>query len=92
MRKLTGAFFQSLDGVIQGVGGPEEDRSGGFRFGGWTVPFTDESTKQPMDKLYLEPEYDLMLAKRTYDISPLSGRTTRTIRSARNSSASTNMC
>ena len=68
MRKLTGAFFQSLDGVIQGVGGPEEDRSGGFRFGGWTVPFTDESTKQPMDKLYLEPEYDLMLAKRTYDI------------------------
>jgi dihydrofolate reductase len=68
MRKLTGAYFQSLDGVIQGGGGPNEDPSGGFRFGGWTVPFEDESSSGPMDKLYIEPEYDLLLAKRTYDI------------------------
>jgi dihydrofolate reductase len=68
MRKLTGAFFQSLDGVIQGGGAPEEDPSGGFKFGGWTVPFTDDSMNKATDKIYLEPEYDLLLAKRTYDI------------------------
>ena len=68
MRKLTGAVFQSLDGVIQAQGGPEEDRSGGFRFGGWTAPFSDESTSEPMGKIYHEPEYDLLLGKRTYDI------------------------
>jgi dihydrofolate reductase len=67
-RKLTGAFFQSLDGVIQAPGGPEEDRSSGFRFGGWIAPFRDESTKKPMGKILDEPEYDLLLGKRTYDI------------------------
>jgi dihydrofolate reductase len=68
MRKLTGAFFQSLDGVIQGGGGPDEDPSGGFGFGGWTVPLTDDSMNAATDKLYIEPDYDLLLAKRTYDI------------------------
>jgi dihydrofolate reductase len=67
-RKLTGAVFQSLDGVIQAPGGPEEDRSGGFRFGGWAAPFWDESMKEPTGKIYDEPEYDLLLGKRTYDI------------------------
>ena len=68
MRKLTAAAFQSLDGVIQGGGGPEEDPSGGFRFGGWTVPFTDESMNGPTSNLFIEPDYDLLLARRTYDI------------------------
>jgi dihydrofolate reductase len=68
MRKLTGAFFQSLDGVIQAPGAPEEDRSGGFRFGGWTAPFWDESMKAPAGNFLDEPEYDLLLGKRTYDI------------------------
>ena len=68
MRKLTAAAFQSLDGVIQGGGGPEEDPSGGFRFGGWTVPFTDDSADAAMSKIYDEPDYDLLLGKRTYDI------------------------
>jgi dihydrofolate reductase len=67
-RKLTGAVYQSLDGVMQGGGGPEEDRSGGFRFGGWAVPFTDESMNEATGKIYDEPEYDLLLGKRTYDI------------------------
>ena len=68
MRKITGAFFQSLDGVIQGPGGPDEDPSGGFSFGGWTVPLSDDSMNAAADKLYIKPDYDLLLAKRTYDI------------------------
>ena len=68
MRKLTGAVFLSLDGVMQAPGGPKEDPSGGFRFGGWTFPFFDESAHAPMGKFLIEPEYDLLLGKRTYDI------------------------
>jgi dihydrofolate reductase len=68
MRKLTGAVFVSLDGVMQAPGGPEEDPSGGFKFGGWTFPFFDESAHAPMGKFLIEPEYDLLLGKRTYDI------------------------
>ena len=67
MRKLTGAVFLSLDGVMQAPGGPDEDPSGGFKFGGWTFPFFDESAQAPMGKL-LDAEYDLLLGKRTYDI------------------------
>jgi dihydrofolate reductase len=67
MRKLTGAFFQSLDGVMQAPGGPDEDPSGGFKFGGWTQPFWDESIKKRAGKLF-DADYDLLLAKRTYDI------------------------
>ena len=68
MRKLTGAVFLSLDGVMQAPGGPQEDPSGGFRFGGWTFPFFDESAQAPMSKFLMEPDYDLLLGKRTYDI------------------------
>ena len=68
MRKLTGAVFLSLDGVMQAPGGPEEDPSGGFHFGGWTFPFFDESAQEPLGKWLVEPEYDLLLGKRTYDI------------------------
>ena len=68
MRKLTGAVFVSLDGVMQAPGGPEEDPSGGFKFGGWTFPFFDESAQAPLAKFLIEPEYDLLLGKRTYDI------------------------
>jgi len=66
MRKLTGAVFLSLDGIMQAPGGPEEDQSGGFQFGGWTAPFWDEDMG-PFEKI-LGSEYDLLLAKRTYDI------------------------
>ena len=66
MRKLTGAVFLSLDGVMQAPGGPEEDPSGGFRFGGWVRPFWDEDMG-PFEDLIMS-EYDLLLGKRTYDI------------------------
>lgn len=68
MRKLTGAVFLSLDGVMQAPGAPEEDRSGGFQFGGWTYPFSDDSWDVPMGRFLIEPDYDLLLGKRTYDI------------------------
>ena len=66
MRKLTGAIFQSLDSVIQAPGGPNEDPTGGFRFGGWVAPHWDEDMG-PFEPLIMG-EYDLLLGRRTYDI------------------------
>ena len=42
MRKLIASTFVSLDGVMQAPGGPDEDPTGGFAFGGWTFPYWDE--------------------------------------------------
>ncbi len=67
MRKLTGAVFMSLDGVMQAPGGPEEDPTSDFRFGGWAFPFWDGSLEEPFGKV-IDAEYDLLLGKRTYDI------------------------
>ena len=66
MRKLTGAVFVSLDGVMQAPGGSEEDPTGGFRFGGWVAPFWAEDMG-PFEALIMG-DYDLLLGKRTYDI------------------------
>ena len=66
MRKLTGAVFLSLDGIMQAPGGPEEDPTGNFQFGGWTAPFWIEDMG-PFEKI-IDGEYDLLLGKRTYDI------------------------
>lgn len=66
MRRLTGAVFQSLDGVMQAPGGPEEDPSSDFRFGGWVQPLWSEDMG-PFEQLIMG-DYDLLLGKRTYDI------------------------
>ena len=42
MRKLGIVEFVTLDGVMQGLGGPDEDRDGGFAHGGWSAPYGDE--------------------------------------------------
>jgi dihydrofolate reductase len=67
MRKLTGAVFQSLDGVMQAPGGPEEDPTGDFRFGGWSFHYWDESLEEPFGEV-ISGDYDLLLGRRTYDI------------------------
>jgi dihydrofolate reductase len=66
MRKLTGAIFQSLDCVMQAPGGPEEDPTSGFRFGGWSQPLFAQDMG-PFESLIMS-DYDLLLGKRTYDI------------------------
>jgi dihydrofolate reductase len=66
MRKLTGAVFVSLDGVMQAPGGSEEDPTGGFAFGGWVAPHWSEDMG-PFETLIMG-DYDLLLGKRTYDI------------------------
>ena len=67
MRTITGAVFQSLDGVIQAPGGPEEDRTGGFALGGWLFDHFDEGVGERVEALFAGP-FDLLLGRRTYDI------------------------
>ncbi|HET7411651.1 MAG TPA: dihydrofolate reductase, partial [Pararhizobium sp.] len=66
MRKLTGAVFISLDGVVQAPGGPEEDPTDGFDHGGWVQPLWSEDMG-PFEGVIMA-DYDLLLGKRTYDI------------------------
>ncbi len=69
MRKLIVSTFVTLDGVMQAPGGPEEDTTGGFTYGGWTVPYFDEDEYlgKVMGK-QMAGEYDLLLGRITYDI------------------------
>lgn len=67
MRKLIVLSFISLDGVMQAPGGPKEDTSGGFKYGGWTFPFFDEFAGKIMGE-QMSGEYDLLLGKKTYQI------------------------
>jgi len=67
MRKICVLEFLSLDGVLQAPGGPEEDTSGGFQYGGWTVPYFDEAAAKLMGEQMSLP-FDLLLGRKTYDI------------------------
>jgi dihydrofolate reductase len=66
-RRIIGGFFQSIDGVVQAPGGPEEDPTGGFAHGGWLATLFDEGLGNQIDTLFSQP-YDLLLGRRTYDI------------------------
>jgi dihydrofolate reductase len=67
MRKLAVNTFTTLDGVMQAPGGPEEDTSGGFTYGGWSVNYWDEAMGQTMDAMTSKP-FDLLLGRKTYEI------------------------
>lgn len=67
MKNIIILSFVTLDGVMQAPGGPEEDTSGGFQYGGWTVPYFDESLGEVMGKQMSEP-FDLLLGRKTYEI------------------------
>ena len=67
MRKIVVLSFVSLDGVMQAPGGPDEDVSGGFQYGGWTAPYSDELSGKVMVEQMSMP-FDLLLGRKTYDI------------------------
>ncbi len=67
MRKVVVLEHISLDGVIQAPGGPDEDRSGGFAYGGWIGGFPDEQLGSALRKQMNLP-FDLLLGRKTYDI------------------------
>lgn len=67
MRKIVVLSFISLDGVMQAPGGPEEDTSSNFKYGGWTVPYWDEASGRIMGEQMSTP-FDLLLGRKTYDI------------------------
>jgi dihydrofolate reductase len=67
MRRIKGAAFVSLDGVMQAPGGPTEDTTGGFQYGGWLAGLFDEAVGRRIDRLF-DGEFDLLLGRRTYDI------------------------
>ena len=67
MRKIIVTEFVTLDGVVQAPGGPEEDTSGGFKYGGWTVPYFDDFSGQVMGEQMKQP-FNLLLGRRTFEI------------------------
>jgi dihydrofolate reductase len=66
MRKLIVLSMIALDGVMQAPGGPKEDTSGGFKYGGWTAPYGDEEFGKVMQK-ELQPA-DYLLGRKTFEI------------------------
>jgi len=67
MRKIIVLEHISLDGVIQAPGGPEEDPSNGFKFGGWSAPYSDDKIGEALMKKMSAP-FDLLLGRKTFDI------------------------
>src|ERR1700716_383309 len=67
MRKLIVLSFITLDGVMQAPGGPTEDDSGGFKYGGWSVGYFDDYLGNVMTEQMGEA-FDLLLGRKTYDI------------------------
>ena len=66
MRKIIVLSFITLDGVLQAPGGPEEDTSGDFKYGGWSAPYGDALSGKMMKKQM--EQADLLLGRKTFEI------------------------
>jgi dihydrofolate reductase len=67
MRKIIVGAQVSIDGVMQSPGGPTEDPTRGFKFGGWSMPYFDQAGGEEIDHLF-EEKFDLLLGRKTYEI------------------------
>src|SRR5215831_15079984 len=67
MRNIIVLSMISLDGVLQAPGGPEEDRSGGFEYGGWTAPYGNEAYDKAVREELKQPA-DYLLGRKTFEI------------------------
>jgi dihydrofolate reductase len=67
MRKIIVGSMVSMDGVMQAPGGPTEDPTKGFKFGGWEMPYYDQEFGEELDRLFSE-KFDLLLGRKTYEI------------------------
>src|SRR5213083_1457348 len=67
MRKIIVGAMVSMDGVMQAPGGPTEDPTKGFKFGGWVMPYFDQEFGEELDRVFKE-KFDLLLGRRTYEI------------------------
>jgi dihydrofolate reductase len=67
MRKIIVGAQVSIDGVMQGPGGPTEDPTGGFKLGGWSIPYFNEEAGEEIGRLFGQP-FDLLLGRKTYEI------------------------
>jgi dihydrofolate reductase len=67
MRKIIVLSFISIDGVMQAPGGPDEDKTSGFKYGGWVFPYFDKFMDEVMAE-QMKGEYDLLLGRKTYEI------------------------
>ncbi len=67
MRKILVGAMTSLDGVMQAPGGPCEDPTGGFPYGGWVAPYFDATLGETVGEMFSQP-FDLLLGRKTYDI------------------------
>jgi dihydrofolate reductase len=67
MRKIITTTFITMDGVLQAPGGPTEDTSGGFAYGGWQMKYSDDAANEVIDG-FLRMPFELLLGRVTYDI------------------------
>jgi dihydrofolate reductase len=67
MRKIITTTFVTLDGVMQAPGGPEEDASGGFKYGGWQAHVMDDSLGEALNE-FVKPPFAMLLGRTTYNI------------------------
>jgi dihydrofolate reductase len=67
MRELIVSSFVTLDGVMQAPGGPEEDTSDGFEYGGWSFGYWDDQMRETMGE-WMGTPFDLVLGRKTYEI------------------------